>query len=89
MKTPSATPQTAPQAKAAKPSLADQIAASKAQGGKTPVKPAASVPSAAKPNAANVPETQAESSKSAEMRAALVAQWKEVWKDRTSRIVLL
>lgn len=86
MKTPSATPQTAPQAKAAKPSLADQIAASKAQGGKPPVA-APSPVSKVKPSTAS--ETPEETSRAAEVRAALVKEWIELWKDRTSRIVLL
>lgn len=86
MKTPSATPQPAPQAKSVKPSLAEQIAASKAQGGK-PV-PATSA-SGAKPKPSGAPETPEEQSRSAEVRANLVREWQELWKDRTSRIVLL
>ncbi len=86
MKTPSATPQSAPQAKAAKPSLAEQIAASKAQGGKPPVAAPSSVPKAKQPAVSETPE---EISRAAEVRAALVKEWKELWKDRTSRIVLL
>lgn len=72
----------------AKPSLADQIAASKAQGGKAPVKPAAPASASAKP-ANQTSQIEDQPSRSAEVRAALVREWKELWKDRTSRIVLL
>ncbi|MFZ3232948.1 MAG: hypothetical protein WA194_05500 [Patescibacteria group bacterium] len=86
MKTPSATPQTAPQAKAAKPSLAEQIAASKAQGGKPPV---AASSSGSKSKQSAAPEAPEEKTRAAEVRAALVKEWKELWQDRVSRIVLL
>lgn len=86
MKTPSATPQSASQAKTVKPSLTEQIAASKARGGK-PV-PTASA-SGAKPVPSSTPETPEEQSKGTEMRVSLVREWQDFWRDRTSRIVLL
>ena len=55
------------------------------------MKPAASAPSApaAKPKISSTPEIPAGQSKGAEVRANLVREWQELWKDRTSRIVLL
>lgn len=89
MKTPSPSPQTPPvQPKGAKPSLTEQIAASKAQDGKTPVKPIAPV-SAVSKSAHQEVQIEEQPSRSAEVRAALVREWKELWQDRTSRIVLL
>ncbi len=78
-------PSAPPSAKPVKPSLTDQIAAAKAGGGLS-AKGAAGA-SVKKPGKeAAVPESD---SKGSEIRAALVREWKELWQDRTSRIVLL